>query len=173
MNYGRISIWMRPVFSFGEACTASLTFHIMTCLNSICIVAVHHRSHRYASFLRPAYGTIILHQYSRILIFVVLDRYQMVRDLIGSQHLRLPLMAGKYNNLSRIGVCQPAKGCAQPVIIIEDKAVIKNQGKMCIRDRYRRNRTSAENPVGVGAKAGTSGQLQNPGRSSPPYSGRK
>ena len=39
----------------------------------ICCVVVSRRSHRYASFLRLAYEKIILRQYSRYLIFDVLD----------------------------------------------------------------------------------------------------
>ena len=45
----------------------------MTCLIFICCVVVSRRSHRYVSFLRLAYEEIILRQYSRYLIFTVLD----------------------------------------------------------------------------------------------------
>lgn len=56
-------------------------FQVQWYFTMICIVVVNQRSYRYVSFLRLAYETIILRQYSRNLIFVVLVAPGIVEEI--------------------------------------------------------------------------------------------
>lgn len=57
---------------------------------------------------------------------------QVIGNLVSGQHLGFPLMAGKDNNLARIGCYQPAKSGTETIVIIEDKAVVKDKRKRII-----------------------------------------
>ena len=65
------------------------------------IVVVNRRSHRYASFLRLVLETIILHEYGRNLLFVVLkcmkvwEREQMIREEGMEAGMEAGIAAGK------------------------------------------------------------------------------